>query len=66
MLPVSNPANNVPIIGEENLRLTIPKNLKIIPSFAIAYIILGRGNIAPNKLEKFYGFLEILNIIRST
>lgn len=51
-LPVRIPAAKVPTTGVENLSLTCPKILNINPSDAIAYIILGNGNIAPNKLTK--------------
>lgn len=45
------PAIRVPITGAENRLLIIPRNRKINPSLAIAYKILGSGNIAPNKLK---------------
>lgn len=50
-LPVSKPAKSVPITGVWYLAFTIPRDLNIRPSEAIAYIIRGKGNIAPNKLK---------------
>lgn len=55
-LPVNTPARSVPITGEENRLLITPRNRKINPSDAMAYKILGNGNIAPNKLRTKYSF----------
>jgi hypothetical protein len=51
-LPDKTPEMRVAKIGVFVLELILARNLNSKPSFAIAYRILGRGNMAPNKLER--------------
>ena len=50
-LPANNPDNNVATTGVWKRLFIFERNLNRSPSSAIAYIIRGIGNIAPNKLK---------------
>ena len=52
-IPANTPDKKVAIIGVLNFGWVFDKNLNIKPSLAIAYKTLGRGNIAPSKLNMF-------------
>ena len=50
LIPAKNPLNMHAMYGVLSFGKTFEKTLKIRPSFAIEYIILGRGNIDAYKL----------------
>lgn len=62
-LPAKIPEIMVPINGVLNRGETLPINLKITPSPAIAYKILGKGNIPPRRLNEKKKYVHDVEII---